>query len=414
MVNRQASSFRWVVLGLSFLLSFVTVGWLFLGLPIFLPAMREDLEVGIAAMQLVFGAISFALIFTNFLGGVAGVRFSLRRVVGAGSVLLALSALIRGLFPTYAAALLASVMAGAGVGLAEPNFIAVLSRWFPSGELGMANGIRMAGVTTGAGTAQGLVAPLLMDSLGGWQTTQLAMGSVVLGASLLWFLVYRDPAPAEDGRAPTGNPPPFDTELIPLLKRMFSTPDMVLLGGIMVLVLFSAQSFMGMLPAWLDGMDFVPSGRIGFYSSLVFWFSLVGQVTLPGLSDRVGRRKPFVHLSALLALGGVLVVSAASGPLGLVAAGLFGGLGGGALFPLLMSIPGEHPEVGAALSGLGVGFLYSVGQLGGTVGPPLSGWAFGAGGILASVLTVGLPYVLLMALVPGLTETGPAARSDPE
>lgn len=405
MSTQPAPWFRWVVLVLSFLLSFVTVGWLFLGLPIFLPAMGEELDVGVAAVQFVFGAISFVLIFTNFLGGVAGVRYSLRNVVGIGALLLGTSALIRGTLPTYPAALLASVIAGAGVGLAEPNFIAVLSRWFPSRELGLANGIRMAGVTMGAGTAQGVVAPFMTEALGGWKATQIAMGALVLGISLLWFVLYRDPIPEERGSHPAVESE-TGTDLIPLLKRMFRIPDMVLLGAIMVLVLFSAQSFMGMLPTWLHAMDFVPAGRIGFYSSLLFWFSLVGQLSLPGLSDRVGRRKPFVFLSVLLALGGVLAITVTSSPLGLVMAGLFGGLGGGAIFPLLMSIPGEHPEVGPAWSGLGVGFLYSVGQLGGTAGPPLSGYAFGLGGVFVSALTVGFPYLLLLGLIPWLTETG--------
>lgn len=410
MSTQSAPGFRWVVLILSFLLSFVTVGWLFLGLPIFLPAMGEELGVGVAAVQFVFGAISFALIFTNVLGGMAGVRYSLRTVVGIGALLLGASALIRGTLPTYPAALVASVVAGAGVGLAEPNFIAVLSRWFPSRELGLANGIRMAGVTTGAGTAQGVVAPYLMESLGGWKATQVVMGAVVLGTALLWFVLYRDPSP-EERDAPRDVETGTDLRLVPLLKRMLSVPDMVLLGIIMVLVLFSAQSFMGMLPTWLDAMEFVPAGRIGFYSSLLFWFSLVGQLSLPGLSDRAGRRKPFLYLSVLLALGGVLAVTVTTSPLGLVLAGLFGGLGGGAIFPLIMSIPGEHPRVGSALSGLGVGFLYSVGQLGGTVGPPLSGYAFGLGGILTSALTVGVPYLLLLGLVPWLTETGPGVRT---
>lgn len=413
MARQPTSPFRWIVLVLSFLLSFVAVGWVFLALPIFFPAMGEDLGVGPAAVQFIFGAISLVLIVTNFAGGVAGVRFSLRGVIGLGGLCLGASAVLRGLIPTYGAALLASGLAGCGVGLAEPNFIAALSRWFPSRELGLANGARIAGVTAGGGTAQGIIAPMLMETLGGWQSTQLAMGMIVLLVSGVWLVVYRDPRPedTEDSREENEHASLPDTDLIPLFQRMLSVRDMVILAGIMVLLLFSAQSFMGMLPTWLDGMVFVPEGQVGFYSSLFFWFSLVGQLTLPALSDVLGRRKPILYLSVGLAVTGTLLVVLATSTVWVVAAGSVGGLGGGAIFPLLLAIPGEHPEVGPALSGLGVGFLFSLGQVGGTIGPPITGYAFSLGGLTASALTAAVPYLMLALLIPWMAETGPVTRS---
>lgn len=402
------SPYRWPIVGLAFLMNFVTGGWIFLALPYFLPAMEADLGLSTAAAQFLFGAIPLAMIVSYFLGGVAGLRFNLRDVVAAGGLLLGGSAVLRGVIPTYSVGIGASLMAGTGIGLAVPCYITILSKWFPPNELGLANGLRLAGVVAGAAAGQGLVGPYLLRSVGSWQTAQVVIGLAALLTTVLWTVTYRDPQPGEAPVDEEDRPEPvvFDTDVIALLKHAFSVADMVLLAAVMFMVYFSGQGFLGLFPTWLQTMPFIEDGAVGFYSSLVFLFSLAGMIVIPTWSDRVGRRKPFLHLTIALALGGAVVVGLASSPAMIVLASLLGGFGGGAIFPIVLSIPGEHPEIGPELSGMAVGFIYSLGQIGGTLGPTLTGMAYDHGAIPLSVAVVGLSRLLTFPLVFPLSETG--------
>lgn len=401
------SPYRWPIVALAFLMNFVTGGWIFLALPFFLPAMETDLGISTGAAQFLFGAIPLAMIVSYFLGGVAGLHFKLRDVVTVGGALLGLSALLRGAFPTYAVGIGASLMAGAGIGLAVPCYISALSKWFPSDELGLANGLRLAGVVAGAAAGQGLVGPFLLRTVGSWETTQMVIGTVAILTTLLWFFTYRDPPSGTVDEA-DGGPEPvvLKTDVISLLKHAFSVTDMVLLAAIMFMVYFSGQGFLGLFPTWLNAMPFIEDGAVGFYSSLVFLFSLTGMIVIPTWSDRVGRRKPFLHLTIALALAGAIVVALASSPLTIVLASLLGGFGGGAIFPIILSIPGEHPDIGPEFSGMAVGFIYSLGQIGGTIGPTLTGIAYDYGAIPLSVAVVGVSRLLTFPLVFPLGETG--------
>ncbi len=153
-------------------------------------------------------------------------------------------------------------------------------------------------------------------------------------------------------------------------------------------------------------MPFIAENSVGFYSSLVFVFSIIGMIVIPTWSDRVGRRKPFLYLAVLFALAGAVVIGLATSPWMVVLATLLGGLGGGGTLPILLSIPGEHPEIGPELSGMAVGFFYSVGQIGGTAGPPLTGLAFDYWGIPLSVAVVAMGRLLTVPILLPLSETG--------
>lgn len=406
--SSKPSAYRWLIMILIFFLNFVTTGWIFLALPYFLPEVEADLGLSTAAAQFLFGAIPLALIVTYFLGGMAGLYFSLRNMVAIGGFLVGFSAVLRGMVPTYTGGVTSSLLAGAGIGLAVPCYISVLSKWFPPEELGLANGLRLAGVTGGAAVGQGLVGPYFLRYVGSWEVTQIAIGVTAVLVTILWTLTYRDPHSHETAEASEGTAEPFpgESDLLPTIKHFFSVTDMVLLAGIMFLVYFSTQGFIGLLPTWLDRMPFIEDGLVGFYSSLVHVFSLGGMIVIPILSDRVGRRKPFLYLALTLAMLGAIIISLANSPAIVVLAMFLGGIGGGSIFPIVLSIPGEHPEIGPELSSLAVGLIYSLGQIGGTMGPPLTGMAFDYGVIPLSASVVALVHLLTLPIVFPLSEKG--------
>jgi CP family cyanate transporter-like MFS transporter len=108
----------------------------------------------------------------------------------------------------------------------------------------------------------------------------------------------------------------------------------------------------------------------GFLASLPYFLAIPATFAVPVLSDRVGRRKPFLWLLAgvaALASYGLLVMPLSWG--GVLAAVL--GFATAGILVVCYILPVELVE--AATLGRASGFIISVGFLGGIVGPLLAG-----------------------------------------
>ncbi len=394
-------------------MNFVTTGWVFLALPYFLPEIEADLGLSTAETQIFFGAIPLALIGSRFLGGIVSLRYRLLDVVAVGGFLLGSSAVLRGLVPTYAGGIASSLIAGLGQGVVVPCYIAGVAKWFPTDELGLANGIRGAGTTAGGAVGQGLVGPYLLSYFGSWKAAQVGIGFTAVAMTILWVLLYRDPDEDDETGGPGAETPASeasDRSITSNLIHTVSVTDVLLLSGFMSLVFFGVQGFIGMFPTWLKHLPFVPEGSVGFYSSINLVFAMIGTIVIPLGSDRAGRRKPFMYFALVLMLSGMVTLFSATAPWMVLLAAILGGLGGGGMFPIVLSIPGEHPEIGPELSGVAVGLIFAIGQIGGVVGPPLTGLAFDVGTFTLSVAVVGVCNVLALPFLLPLSETGSAVR----
>ncbi len=397
-MSPEPPRYRWMVMTLVFAAGFISIGWIWFSLPVLLPSIGEELGLAAWQTQLIFGAIPMTFILTSIAGGMVGDRYSLKWVVGLGIVILGTSALLRALLPGYAGALIASLLAGVGVGLTVPNYVSALRRWFPAAELGIANGLRLAGVRSGAAVAQGFVVAYLLHRVGGWRGTQLVLGGAGIAAAALWVLAYREP-----GEEPTTTRR-SDT---PSLRGLLGRRELLVLGGLTFLHLFSFMAYLGLLPTWLHHLDGVPESRVGTLSSIVFWSGIAGGVGLPSLSDRLARRKAIILPSLLLMLTGIVGTGLSAGGWMMVTSITLTGLGGGSMLPLLLTVVSEHPESGS--TGGPAGLLLSFGQVGSTLGPPIGGAILEWGGVTPSALTLGVPLVLGLVLLTRVRETAPRA-----
>jgi MFS family permease len=143
---------------------------------------------------------------------------------------------------------------------------------------------------------------------------------------------------------------------------------------------------------------------------------IVGLVVLSTLSDKIGRRKPFLIAAAVAAIPCLALIGIASSKaLNLIGAIVMG-------FFLLVALPisytavGELEEIGPLLAGTAVGVLTSLGDLGSVVIPPLMEvvaikktaevidyrWAI--------VMFMVLGVVALLGVVFWVKETGPRGR----
>lgn len=179
--------YRWAVLGAGTLAQAcaATFG---IGLPVLVPALREQYALTISEVGLVLAAPWVGGTATLLLWGLAADRFGERRVLGVG---LAGSAAFLGgaaFAPGLVALLGLLTLAGAAGSSVQSASGRAVMQWFAASERGLALGIRQTAIPLG-----GLVAALVLPGLG-VRAAFLLLASLSLAGALAGVLVLREGA----------------------------------------------------------------------------------------------------------------------------------------------------------------------------------------------------------------------------
>lgn len=400
----EQNSYRWIVLAMSFLMLFFGLGFLQFSIPILSPLIEADLGISPALGMTIYSAIMFSLIFTNIIGGVIGDQYPLKWVVGTGGIIAGISGIIRWFAPSYMGLLAASLIHGLAIGLFYPNIVKILTQWFSPVQLGLAQGVNMTGSRLGGGVAQAISAGLMVGLLGTWQNVFLLYGIITIGIAVCWILFVRSPEPEEEPVTPdhlipgekTSAPEASSDESVTgVLRRLLRLPVVYLLGAIALLTFYRGIGFSGIFPTLADKMPLhVPDIAI---ASILF-SSIIGALTLPALSDKIGRKKVLYVAIAGSMIGIPIIVNSPSLPI------LFGGvilygISFGGFFPILLTFLGEHPKIGGARAGTVSGLMYSFGQIGGAIGPTAAGWILETSNFYLTAYMLVLPTLAVFPLV---------------
>src|SRR5882757_4144521 len=189
----RAPAGRHKVLALAFCLAFIT----YLDrvcISVTAPAIMRDLSLTKVQMSFIFSSFTLAYALfeapTGWWGDRVGPRRVLTRIVVWWSVFTAATASATG-FRSLAALRFLFGMGEAG---AWPNVAKALSRWFPSGERGTAQGIFFMGAHLGGGVTPVLVA--LLASRLHWRAVFVLFSLFGFAWAAVWRIWFRDD-PAE-------------------------------------------------------------------------------------------------------------------------------------------------------------------------------------------------------------------------
>ena len=393
-VNRYPR-YGWVVLAMAWL-TMVTIMWGWQMLPALAYQLVPELKLTQPEFTLIFTAPVLVAIFTSLPGGALGDRYGIRTVVAVAAFLAATTGILRAFAPDFISLFVLMLIWGVAWGMVVPNLPKLVGVWFPPERTGLASGIYLCGM--GVGGALGLfTAPFFP----GWRAAFIYTGVLSLTVAVLWTLFARScPAGVHIERP----------DIISGVKVGLKSRNIWLLAVIQFLIQGSILSFQGNLPqALTDIYNMSPQAAAGVSALLTLGF-VTGNLFLPILSDKIGLRKPFVFVGAIIG-GAVLYLSwlAAPGPGVWVLAYLGGTIVGGAP-PVLFSVPAELPEIGEACVGGASGIIVSSMNAGGFVlsflvtSPIMAAQTNAAytSGFLVSVLA------LIVVAVPALflTETG--------
>jgi cyanate permease len=393
-------AYRWLILALAVLTAVLVVAAPTMALPVLFDEIAADLDLSLVQIGLIWGMLSFSGIFVGLIGGSLGDRFGTKLVLTLACVLVGISGALRGLSGNFMTLLATTLLVGLGQPVISINLHKLCAVWFPSRELGLANGAVSSGMALGFLVGSLVSATFLSPLLDGWRNVLYVYGGLALAASLLWG-ASRAPAAQSGGRRP--------------LSPLAALPQVARLRNVWIMSLallgFGAavQGYLGYLPLYLRAIGW-PSASADSALATFHGVSLCAAIPITLLSDRLNIRRGFLMLAALLTMAGIGLMSVAEGWLIWLAVGLAGLMRDG-FMALFMTGVTELKGIGVALTGTALGFTLMVSMAGQVFSPPLGNSLAGISPALPFVFWAMLALLGFVALLFLETRPTPAPQA---
>jgi MFS transporter, ACS family, glucarate transporter len=345
-------------------------------------------EYHLSQVQLgwVFSAFLWGYALFQTFGGWLADRLGPRRVLTAGVVWWGIfTALTAAVSPAITGAVFLFVLVrfllGAGEAIIFPASNQFISRWIPTQERGIANGLIFAGVGAGAGSAPAIVTYIMVHY--GWRWSFWLSALIGLLVGLVWFLAARDTPEKHRGVSPSElhyiqsgrsavslSAAPFDNGRIPW-SAILRSKEVWLVTLSYFCFGYVAWIFFSWFYIYLfkvRGLDLKASA---FYSTLpplaMVTCSLLGGFINDKLTKSRGKRLGRCGIAAFaLSLTAVLLVLGSQVDSARLASVVLAG-GAGALYLAQSSYWSVTADIAGQSAGSASGFMNMGAQLGGAV-----------------------------------------------
>lgn len=303
---------RWAMLGLYMLVNAgIQVLWISYA-PI---TAASATFYGVSELRIGFFSMAFMLIFLPFSIPASWLidHFGCRPAVALGSLVAGFCGLARGFAGrNYGLALAATI----GMSAAQPVFLnswtKVAALWFPREERATAVGLLTLANLVGAALGQ-VLTPSLAEGAS-ISTIQLWYGVAASGAALLFLLFSRE-------RPPSPPDASADKERALMLDGIKHALSLRSFRRYLFMAFVGLGIFNG-LTTWIEGIvrpRGFDSAQAGIVIAVMLAGGIVGAIVLPALSDRRGKRKPFIVTGLIGAIPGLIGLALASNYLLLLA-----------------------------------------------------------------------------------------------
>lgn len=408
MTTSRTSQIRWVLTFWLFVMSAV--------------AYLDRVNISIAGKLLLgeyhFSQVQLGWVFSAFLAGYAlfqtpggrlADKLGARRILLLAVVWWGIFTALTAVIPSRLAHALIAFIAvrfilGAGEAVIYPASNQFVSRWIPTAERGVANGLIFSGVGVGAGFTPPLITYVMLRY--GWRVSFVVCAFIGLLAGVVWYSIARNTpeehpsvSPAELAKIKAGLPEAISLErpkLVPW-KRMLQSKEVLAVTlsyfayGYVAWIFFS---WFYIYLADVRGLDLKASGR---YATLPFIAMAACSLLGGGINDlltrkfgaRVGRGSIAVFA---LSLAGVLLIVGSRATDTRVAVFVLAG-GAGALYLSQSSFWSVTADIGGASAGSVSGLMNMGNQIGGMITAVLTPWiaarlGWTAAFVVAAVLCV--------------------------
>jgi MFS family permease len=304
-------------------------------------------------------------------------RKGYRFAIGAGAVLMALFSCLRICTGNFWILLIAQT----GISLGQPYVVngvtKLVADWFPPENAVLATGLGTVGLFVGM--ALGMAAtPPLYDALG-LQGAMTVFAAVTCVSAAAFFVLCRKNSGKNRETLSARI-----AETVPAASwRDFLETRFILL----FVVSFIGLGYFNGLTSWIEAIlapQGIDSAQAGVIGGLMIFGGIFGSVAIPALSDKLGRRKPFLLLSVAAAAATLFPLCRSGSYSALLFWGFLQGFFFLPAYALLLDM--TSMEAGEARAGSATGLLMLTGNAGGVVVILAMGWLKGEGAAFPSAL----------------------------
>jgi predicted MFS family arabinose efflux permease len=275
---------KWVVL-LAAMLAFIAYAFAFQAIPPLMTSIVEEFHVTNAEAGLLMSVVLLPGILLSIPVSVAVDRFGVRLLGVAALLFIVLSSIVTAVATTYTILLVGRILLGFSASLILIVAPSIVPQWFSREELGRAMGL----FTVAMPLATIVVFPAASAfAVGvGWRYTFYVSTALGVASTVAYALVVKDGPLSRRGEVPMS----FDG---------FRSVEVWKIGIVWLFFTGSMMSFNTWAPTLLSSFRGFTPVEASFYASLLSWISLFIVPVYGVLSDRLGRRKVFIVVGALL------------------------------------------------------------------------------------------------------------------
>jgi len=292
-------SYRWVVLLVYFIINvLMQLQWI-----TFAPITSEAVAFyKVPALQIDLLSLIFMIVylFISFPASYIIDTWGIRIGIGIGAVLMGVFGFMKGFYgDSYNMVVIAQIGIAVGQPFVLNSITKVGVRWFPLHERATQAGISVLAQFLGIIIAM-VLTPVLFKMYG-MEKMLMIYGIVTLAGAAIFILFNRE-------HPPTPPCPAGHDERISVfagMKHIFKQRDMIYL----LFIFFIALGIFNAVTTWVEqiikprGFTIMEAGIIG---ALMMVGGIVGAALLPMLSDKLRKRKPFLVITILCAVPGLI------------------------------------------------------------------------------------------------------------
>jgi cyanate permease len=380
------------MLGLGWLIYF-SFGMVMSSLVPIVTLLRDELGISFTQMGVILGAWQLVYIAAAAPSGLLIDRIGPKKALAIGALIIALSAFLRSYAEGFWSLFAAVALFGVGGPIVSIGLPKLVVDWFSGPNRGLASGIYITGPALGSVLVLASTHALILPLTGSWRLTLALYAVIALIVAALWVAFGRDSAENASDRERSG-------AFIGGYREVIFQPAVWTVIVVGFSAFLASHGLRSWLPQILEARGMSPA-LSGVLASLPALTGVLGSIFILGLASRGAGSRRRATLALLLVTGFCVAAITFLDGWALVAAIAVEGFCAAAIQPLMLYILMEMPSVGPRRMGTAAGIFFSVGEVGGTLGPVFMGLIADLTGSFAPGL-LGIAAIMWIMLAPAL------------
>lgn len=388
MMQQERMKYRWMILALAWL-TYASFGLVLYSLPPLVTRVGSDLSLSYAQAGVILGSWQFVYIFSAILIGLATDRLAPRRMIGIGAGIITISCFLRSVAFSFETMLIAVALFGIGGPAVSVGISKVVSIWFSGKEMSMAQGIGQTAPNAMAIVMLSTMNSILVPWLHNWRTIFIFLSTISFTIFIIWWMLSREPNQESNKNN--------SMSALGGLSAVIRVRNATVIPVVGIAYFMLTHGVANWLPTIIEQTG-VPATQAGVMAAIPSAVSILAAMVMPRIFSN--RLKTGAALFIALGAFSAFAIGTFSG-VALVMVLVLQGICIGSLLPTLLLILQGTRAIGSKLMGAAAGLCFSIGEIGGFLGPSLVGYFRGLHSFQLGLSAVSI--VCIITLLPLLT-----------